>query len=106
MLIATIRVAEYDRFQPTDKFQPAGMDVISLFERVFVGRDLTQREQQRLNDAVSEPDARARIRQIGLKANTSAPPCISARPSSSAPPAPEAWATPWSWQPPTGAAAG
>lgn len=42
------------------------MDVISLFERVFVGRDLTQREQQRLNDAVSDPDTRARIRQIGL----------------------------------------
>ena len=81
------------------------MDVISLFERVFVGRDLTQREQQRLNDAVSDPDTRARIRQIGLGEYVGAAVHISEALKLGAA-APEAWATPWSWQPPTGAAAG
>jgi hypothetical protein len=66
VIVATIRAAEYDRFQPTDRRRLPEWDVISVFERVFIRRDLTEREQQRLQEAISDPGVRSRIREVGL----------------------------------------
>jgi tetratricopeptide (TPR) repeat protein len=66
VIMATIRAAEYDRFQPTDQVRPPEWDVLSVFERVFINRDLTPAEEQRLRDAVPNPDIQAQIRQTGL----------------------------------------
>jgi tetratricopeptide (TPR) repeat protein len=66
IVIGTIRAAEYDRFQPTDQLRPPEWDVLSAFERVFIPRDLSEAEQQRLAEAVSDPGIRMRIQQVGL----------------------------------------
>ena len=66
VIIGTIRAAEYDRFQPTDQLRLPEWDALSAFERVFIGRELSDAEQKRLADAVSDPGVRERIRQIGV----------------------------------------
>jgi tetratricopeptide (TPR) repeat protein len=66
VIIGTIRAAEYDRFQPTDQLRPPEWDVLSTFQRVFVNRELSDAEQERLAEAVADPDVRKRIRRVGL----------------------------------------
>jgi tetratricopeptide (TPR) repeat protein len=65
-IVGTIRAAEYDKYQPTDQLRPPEWDVLSVFEHVFVTRELTIAEQGRLTAAVSDPTIRERIRQAGL----------------------------------------
>ena len=65
-IIGTIRASEYDRLQPTAEARPPEWDVLSIFERIFITRDLSVAENQRIAQAVADPDARARIRKIGL----------------------------------------
>lgn len=47
VVIGTIRATEYDRYQPTDQVRPPEWDVIHVFERVFLNRELSNAEQFR-----------------------------------------------------------
>ena len=66
VIIGTIRSAEYDRIQPTDQLRPPEWDVISGFEWIFISRELSQGEEDRLDAVVADPGIRARIRNIGI----------------------------------------
>jgi tetratricopeptide (TPR) repeat protein len=66
IIIGTIRAGEYDRFQPTDQLRPPEWDVLSVFERVFIGGELSDAEQQRLAEAVHDPDVQGQVRRVGL----------------------------------------
>ena len=66
VLVGTIRAAEYDRYQPTSQLRPPEWDVLSVFERVFVGRKLSEAEEDRLTGAVSDRDVQKRIIRTGL----------------------------------------
>jgi tetratricopeptide (TPR) repeat protein len=65
-VIATMRAAEYDKFRPTDLIRPPEWDVISGFERIFVTRHLTDREQVRLDAAINDLEIKTQIRKIGI----------------------------------------
>jgi tetratricopeptide (TPR) repeat protein len=66
IIIGTIRARAYDRLRPSDELHPPEWDVLCVFERIFVSRDLTAREQEQLANAVSDPDIRDRIKAVGL----------------------------------------
>ena len=66
IIIGTIRAGEYDRFKPTDQLRPPEWDVLSVFERVFISRELSDAEQQRLAEAVDDPGVRERVQRVGL----------------------------------------
>lgn len=66
IIIGTMRSAEYDRLRPTDQLRLPEWDVISRFERIFVERKLSPSEQRRLEEAISDPEIRERIRTIGI----------------------------------------
>ena len=66
VIIGTIRAGEYDRYMPTDQLRPLEWDVISVFERVFIRRDISEPEHVRLSHAVDNPGIQERIRQIGI----------------------------------------
>ena len=66
VIVATIRARAYDQFQPSDQLRPPEWDVLSVFEHVFVDRDLTEHEQEQLTDALADPEIRDRIRTVGL----------------------------------------
>jgi tetratricopeptide (TPR) repeat protein len=66
IIIGTIRAAEYDHYQPTDEFRPPEWDVVSVFERVVVSRDLSPAEEDRLTSAVGDRELRQRITMTGL----------------------------------------
>ena len=66
VIVATIRSRAYDQFQPSDQLKLPQWDVLSVFEHVFISRNLTEREQQRLGDAVPDQAIRDRIRVVGL----------------------------------------
>ncbi len=66
ILIGTIRAGEYDRFQPTDQLRPPEWDVLSVFKRIFISRELSKAEQGSLAAAVDDPDVQERVRRVGL----------------------------------------
>ncbi len=66
IIVGTIRAGAYERFRPSDQLRPPEWDVICGFQRIFISRDLTEREQQRLAGAVNDPGIRDRIRAVGL----------------------------------------
>lgn len=66
MIIATIRSAEYERFQPTDQLRPPEWDVLRQFKLIPLARELTEDEEVRLDAAVANPEIQAQIRQIGI----------------------------------------
>ncbi len=66
IIVGTIRASAYDRFRPSDQLRLPEWDVLSVFEHVFISRDLTRREQERLARAVDDPDIRDRIHAVGL----------------------------------------
>jgi len=66
LIVGTIRARAYERFQPSDQLRLPEWDVLSVFEHVFISRDLSPREQQRLVDAIDDPDIRDRICTVGL----------------------------------------
>ena len=66
VIIGTIRAGAYERFRPSDQLRPPEWDVLSIFEHVFISRDLTRNEQERLARAVTDPEIRDRIRTVGL----------------------------------------
>ncbi|MEU0095119.1 tetratricopeptide repeat protein [Kribbella sp. NPDC006257] len=65
-VIATIRAAEYDRYRPADQLRSPEWDTLSAFERVFLRRDLTESELERLSLAVADPEIRSRVTQVGI----------------------------------------
>lgn len=66
IIVGTIRARAYDRFRPSDQLRPPEWDVLGVFEHLFISRELTQNEQERLARAVADPDIRDRIRTVGL----------------------------------------
>ena len=66
VIIGTIRAGAYERFRPSDQLRPPEWDVLSVFEHVFISRDLSEKERERLVDAVDDPEIRDRIRAVGL----------------------------------------
>jgi tetratricopeptide (TPR) repeat protein len=68
VIIGTIRAGEYDRYRytPTDQLRPPESDVISVFERVFIDRTLSEKEQGRLSDALGNTEIQERIRLVGI----------------------------------------
>ena len=66
VIVGTIRASEYDRHQPTDKLRSPEWDTLSMFERIFITRDLSATERHRLDDIIHDEVARKRIFQIGL----------------------------------------
>ena len=66
VIIGTIRARAYDSFRPSDQLRRQEWDVLGVFEHVFISRDLTPTEQERLAGAVDDPDIRDRIRLVGL----------------------------------------
>jgi len=63
IVVGTIRMNEYDRLQPTDQFRSPEWDVLSAFERVFIIRELSKREQQSLALAVENRSVREQIQR-------------------------------------------
>ena len=72
VIVATIRATEYDRYQPTDERRPPEWDVLSVFEHVFVSRNLSDKEQQTLAEVVEDPKIRKQIGEIGIGEYTGA----------------------------------
>jgi len=66
IIVGTIRARAYDQFRPWDQLRLPEWDVLSVFEHVFISRDLTQEEQKRLANAVPDPEIRDRIQTVGL----------------------------------------
>jgi tetratricopeptide (TPR) repeat protein len=66
VIIGTIRAKAYDQFRPSDQLRLPEWDVLSVFEHVFISRNLTQKELERLALVVPDPDIRDRIRTLGL----------------------------------------
>ena len=66
VIVGTIRARAYDQLRPSDQLRLPEWDVLCAFEHVFLRRELSQREQERLASAVTEPDIRARIQAVGL----------------------------------------
>jgi tetratricopeptide (TPR) repeat protein len=66
IIVGTIRARGYDQFLPSDQLRPPEWDVLSVFEHVFISRDLSRKEQDRLARAIQDPDIRDRILTVGL----------------------------------------
>jgi hypothetical protein len=66
IIVATIRAKAYDQFRPSDQLRPPEWDVLNVFEKITISRELTGSEQQRLADAVHDQSIRERIRSAGL----------------------------------------
>lgn len=66
VVVATIRLADYDRSQATNRFRSPEWDVLSMFKRVFLDRKLSLDEEDRLREAVADSMVRQRIIRTGL----------------------------------------
>ena len=66
VIIGTIRTNEYERFLPSDQSHLPEWDVLRVFKHVSINRELTPGEQERLEEAVTDPSVRDRIRRAGL----------------------------------------
>jgi tetratricopeptide (TPR) repeat protein len=66
IIVSTIRSGPYNDFRPSDLFRPQEWDVLCVFEHVFIKRSLTQKERERLANAVDNLEVQARIRTVGL----------------------------------------
>ena len=66
IIVATIRAKEYEKFLPSDQGRPSEWDVLGVFERIVISRDLTGDEQERLASEVKNPAIREQIRAVGI----------------------------------------
>jgi eukaryotic-like serine/threonine-protein kinase len=66
ILVGTIRATLYESYMPTDQVRRPEWDVVSAFERVFIRRELSNPEQNRLSEAVADSGTRERIVRTGL----------------------------------------
>jgi tetratricopeptide (TPR) repeat protein len=65
-LVATIRAGEYDRYRPSSTIRSLEWDVLSVFKRVFLDRELSEAERERVNRSVPDEVVRSRIYHVGL----------------------------------------
>ena len=65
-VVGTIREHEYDGYFPTSRLRPPEWDVLSMFSRVFLHRELSTQEEDRLRQAVDDAEIRDRIIQAGI----------------------------------------
>jgi tetratricopeptide (TPR) repeat protein len=66
VIVGTIRALVYDQYQPTDELRPLEWDVLRVFKRVPVFRDLSPSEQERLYRVVNDEGTRERILRTGI----------------------------------------
>jgi len=66
IIAATIGARGYDQFRPSDQLRLPEWDVLSVFEPVYINRNLSPVEEERLAAAVSDLDIRDRIRAVGI----------------------------------------
>ena len=66
IVIATIRAGEYDRYRPSSGVNSPEWDVLSSFQRIFLDRELTEGEKERIAEAVHDNVVRERISRVGL----------------------------------------
>lgn len=66
VLVATIRAEEYDRLQPTSELRSPEWDVLGVFERVILGRELSSSEQERVEELINDAAIRERIQAVGI----------------------------------------
>ena len=66
VIVGTIRAKAYDQLRPSDQLRLPEWDVLCFFEHVFIRRDLSQREQEQLEEVIVDPDIRDRIWAVGL----------------------------------------
>lgn len=66
VIIGTIRVLVYDQYQPTDQLRPPEWDLLRIFKRVPVFRDLSPGEQERLRQVVDDESTLGRIVRTGI----------------------------------------
>lgn len=66
IVIATIRALEYNRYLPSSDVQSPEWDALKIFQRVFINRELSASELERIASAVDDDVAKARISRIGL----------------------------------------
>jgi tetratricopeptide (TPR) repeat protein len=66
VIVGTIRARAYDQLQPSDQLRLPEWDVLSVFEHVFIRRDLSEKEREQLAHTVADLDIQNRIRTVGL----------------------------------------
>jgi tetratricopeptide (TPR) repeat protein len=66
VIIGTIGTVVYDTYQWMDPVRQPEWDVLSMFERRFVERDLSPAEQGRLREVVEDASTRERILETGI----------------------------------------
>jgi tetratricopeptide (TPR) repeat protein len=65
-LVATLRAHQYDTYMPTEQLRASEWDVVSVFERVMLGRELSIADEARLAQAIDDREILDRIQRIGL----------------------------------------
>jgi tetratricopeptide (TPR) repeat protein len=65
-VIATIRARAYNRYMPSSDVKSPEWDVLKTFERVFLDRELSTAEKERVADALGDDITVARISSVGL----------------------------------------
>jgi hypothetical protein len=66
VLVATVRTRQYAEYLPTDELRPPEWDILAIFERIDLNRELSVTENQRLERTVTDPTIRDRIRRTGV----------------------------------------
>jgi tetratricopeptide (TPR) repeat protein len=66
IVIATIRALAYDRYMPSSGVQSQEWDTLRIFQRVFINKELSPLELERVESAVDDEVVKARISRVGL----------------------------------------
>jgi len=66
LVIATIRARAYDRYLPSSDVKSPEWDVLKTFQKVFLDRQLSAAEKERVADALDDDVTAARISSVGL----------------------------------------
>lgn len=66
VVIATIRAREYNRYLPSSDVKSPEWDVLKTFQNVFLDRQLSAAEKERVADVLDDDITAARISSVGL----------------------------------------
>jgi tetratricopeptide (TPR) repeat protein len=66
IVIATIRARAYSRYMPSSDVKSPEWDVLKTFEKVFLDRELSAAEKERISDSLDDDIIEARISRVGL----------------------------------------
>lgn len=66
IIIATVRAIQFDTYTPSNRLRPLEWDVLTLFKRVYLNRELSDPEKRRLAVAVPNEAMRFRIAEVGV----------------------------------------